>query len=396
MATTKVFIDSSLDGWESLISNPSADTEYHVLQADQDGIAQIVETLSCQDGEYSSIQIISHGSPGAIIIGDTVLSSANIGSYADELATIGHALRDGGDLLLYGCNVGEGAPEQQFVENLSQMIGADLAASDNSTGGTVVGGDWILEVKTGLIESEISISSNALENYETTLDAATADTDEKLWSEMAHFSQLAYHPSGDLPGSWSSLDIHVGSGTYANGYYSNGSAGAFVAVNRDAATAVISFEGSDDAGDWVADIIDMYSLALLPEIPIINAFDEYVSNPLNGINKVYVTGHSLGGALAQAYMMAHPDSMDVSYESITFASPGFNEGEWEAFVAGGLYVGGIGGALVGGAMAILADAVDAWRHYDSRVLQFEGISKKSDLKYSSDQRHRNKAILPCK
>jgi Ca2+-binding RTX toxin-like protein len=362
MATKKLFIDSSVDGWESLISNPSTGTEYHVLQASRDGIAQIVEALSGQDGEYSSIQIISHGSPGAIIIGDTVLSSANIVSYADELTTIGHALRESGDLLLYGCNVGAGDQGQQFVETSSVMVGADVAASDDSTGGIAIGKDWDLEVNAGTIESDISINSIDLENYERTLSVDAADVAEKLWSEMADFSQLAYHGSGDLPNSWSPLNLGVTSGTCVNGYYSNGSAGAYVAVNGD--SAVISFEGTNptDFTDIAADVFDMYSLALIPEIPIINAFDDYVA--LNGISNVYVTGHSLGGALAQAYMMAHPDSLDVSYDSITFAAPGFNEGYWTAFVAED-------GALVGGAMALLVDAVDAWMHHDSRVLHFE-------------------------
>jgi VCBS repeat-containing protein len=158
MAVTRVFIDSRVKDKELLISQFAPGTEYQVLDANRDGIEQLVTALSGQSG-YDSIQIISHGAPGSITIGSTVLNSSTLGSYAAELALLGNALTENGDLLLYGCNVAAGDQGQHFIETLSQMTGADVAASDDPTGGTVAGGDWVLEVQVGSVEQTATVDA---------------------------------------------------------------------------------------------------------------------------------------------------------------------------------------------------------------------------------------------
>ena len=152
MAITRVFIDSRVNDQELLISQFASGTEYQVLDVKLDGIEQIVTALSGQSG-YDSIQIISHGYPGSITIGSTVLNSSSLDFYAAQLSLIGNALHENGDLLLYGCSVGAGDEGRQFIETLSQMTGVDVAASDDPTGGTAAGGDWVLESQTGSIEA---------------------------------------------------------------------------------------------------------------------------------------------------------------------------------------------------------------------------------------------------
>ena len=168
MAKTRVFIDSRVNDQERLISQFISGTEFSVVDASRNGIEQILGVLSTQSG-YDSIQIISHGISGSITIGSTVLNSSNLDFYAQELSLIGNAMNDNGDLLLYGCKVGAGENGQQFIQTLSQLTGADVAASDDLTGGASTGGDWKLEVTTGLIESAIPLSYAALEQYAHTL-----------------------------------------------------------------------------------------------------------------------------------------------------------------------------------------------------------------------------------
>ena len=152
MAITRIFIDSRVNDQDSLISQFASGTEYSVLDASRDGIEQMVAALAGHGG-YDSLQIISHGAPGSVTIGSTVLDSSTLGFYADQLAQIGRALTDTGDLLLYGCNVAAGDQGRQFIETLSQMTGADVAASDDATGSTAAGGDWVLEVSVGQVDA---------------------------------------------------------------------------------------------------------------------------------------------------------------------------------------------------------------------------------------------------
>lgn len=123
----------------------------------------------------------------------------------------------------------------------------------------------------------------------------------------------------------------------SNGFYTNGNAAAFVARSGDA--VVIAFRGTNDNGenptdpkngfypdqdDWSplfegsgGKIQHYYMLK-----PLISALDSFVSDSSNGINKVYVTGHSLGGAMASEYMQA-PNHKGDKYSAITFAAPAF-------------------------------------------------------------------------
>ena len=55
--------------------------------------------------------------------------------------------------------------------------------------------------------------------------------------------------------------------------------------------------------------------------PLISALDSYITS--SSISNVYVTGHSLGAAMVNAYMTAHNDGGGVHYEAVTYADPGY-------------------------------------------------------------------------
>ncbi|MBK7006204.1 MAG: DUF4347 domain-containing protein [Burkholderiales bacterium] len=58
--------------------------------------------------DIDALHLISHGSQGTLYLGSTVLDSGNLASYTSQLANIGSALTNAGDILLYGCNVAQG------------------------------------------------------------------------------------------------------------------------------------------------------------------------------------------------------------------------------------------------------------------------------------------------
>ena len=72
-----VFIDSNVAEYQSLVSQLPTDAERIVLDAGQDGVMQILAVLQDRVG-LDSIDIISHGKPGTLMLGATRLNSANL------------------------------------------------------------------------------------------------------------------------------------------------------------------------------------------------------------------------------------------------------------------------------------------------------------------------------
>jgi len=147
-----VFIDSRVADIEALIAGLEPDTQVVILDATQDGVAQIAEALAGATN-LDSIHIVSHGSSGALYLGSTVLNEENLDDYRNDLSQSGAALSEDGDILLYGCEVGAGSAGQRFIEQLSLLTGADVAASTDATGSSALGGDWRLEASAGAVTS---------------------------------------------------------------------------------------------------------------------------------------------------------------------------------------------------------------------------------------------------
>ncbi|QOV24151.1 DUF4347 domain-containing protein [Anabaenopsis elenkinii] len=146
------FVDSQLYNYQTLIEKLDANIHAIALDSNYHGITQITDKLR-NYSDLDAIHIFSHGQPGGVQLGSAFLSQDNLWNYENSLRTWGEALRPQGDLLFYGCNVAAGELGESFVQNISQITGADVAASDNLTGNASLGGDWLLEFQTAEVAS---------------------------------------------------------------------------------------------------------------------------------------------------------------------------------------------------------------------------------------------------
>ncbi|MEM8503558.1 MAG: DUF4347 domain-containing protein, partial [Cyanobacteria bacterium P01_D01_bin.1] len=163
------FIDTAVEDFEHIVSGLSlADGKIVLLDPSKDGIAQMSEAIAEHIG-VSSIHIFSHGSAGKLQLGSAELSLGTLQTYQDELIGWNQALSDGTDILLYGCNLAAEAEGNALMASLAELTGTDVAASDDLTGSSVLGGDWDLEVKTGSIEAEVALLSAAMASFDSVL-----------------------------------------------------------------------------------------------------------------------------------------------------------------------------------------------------------------------------------
>ena len=103
---------------QTIVDCLTSDTHWVLLHADRDGVLQMETALADYSG-LDSIQVISHGSVGALYLGSTVLNQSNLSSYQSSLRAIGSSLMETGDLLLYGCNVAQGEVGQASIDALT-------------------------------------------------------------------------------------------------------------------------------------------------------------------------------------------------------------------------------------------------------------------------------------
>lgn len=128
------------------------DTEIIVLDGRYDGVDQITQILG-QHKDLAAVQIMSHGSAGSLTLGTATLGEGQLDTYKEQLRAWGDALSDDGDLLLYGCNVAAGKGGIAFVDSLSAITRADVAAATHTVGSAALGGDWVLDYRNGVIDT---------------------------------------------------------------------------------------------------------------------------------------------------------------------------------------------------------------------------------------------------
>ena len=422
MSTNIVFIDSRVSNYQTLIDGFTQPLEVYVLDSQSAGLEQILAQLHGRTG-IDALHLISHGSQGALYLGNSVVSSTNFNDYVAQLAGIGNALSPTGDILLYGCNVAQGDAGLAFIQQLAAATAADVAASTDVTGAAALDGDWVLEQSSGSIEA----ATIDLPTYTGSL-FLTADIFARngFFTTFAEISKAAYslapeeqlqtnqtdalgnslvhpNPNGNganyikpyaddafnaISADWTlikatDLGLNAADALNAHGTFTvlevdNKSAalallvapitsiqlaeflaapptkavqkdwylesnGVFHAENaaaiavRSGDALVISFRGTNDndAIYGTADVLDWFYMSEhYAELkPFIDSIDVYIRR--ENITKVYATGHSLGGAMALAYMEQHrtPDTTNgqmitangqaIKYEAVTFAAPGY-------------------------------------------------------------------------
>ena len=147
-----LFVLDNVPDYHHLASVDTANMEVVVLDSKQDGLRQIAAALEGRRA-IAGLHLVSHGGPGSLGLGSLTLGSAELAKRTVELGIIRTALQRDADIFLYGCNVAQGEAGQRFIGALADATGASVAASTNLTGARALGGDWLLESRTGALRS---------------------------------------------------------------------------------------------------------------------------------------------------------------------------------------------------------------------------------------------------
>ncbi|MEQ9488550.1 MAG: DUF4347 domain-containing protein, partial [Alphaproteobacteria bacterium] len=172
-----------------------------ILNRHQDGVEQITTALQ-HHKTIKTLDIVAHGSPGCLSLGNTQLKHSTLDDYAHQLKTWSQSLTPDAQILIYGCHVAHLSQGLSFVEELSQLTQAKIAASAHLTGAQELGGDWELEVKTGEIDTGLALAAEVRRAYDHVLATNSLDDD---WAQQTQ--NLLIQPEGIIATQNSSLNL---------------------------------------------------------------------------------------------------------------------------------------------------------------------------------------------
>ncbi|QRR00053.1 DUF4347 domain-containing protein [Dyadobacter sandarakinus] len=227
-----VIIDESLHDYRSLAANFAPGSQVIYVPNNAEGFQKLSKTLAMH-GKAERVHIMTHGTSGNFVLGQTQLHAGNISEHAAFWQSLGKVLETGrSSLLIYSCELAAGQAGENFVKRLHGMLGVPVAASDDPTGNVHRGGDWDLEFAAGKL-----IKSHVLEvlNFKGLLVPAFT----QFTGASSPFSQMVIQTDdqfiyGDFDAD-GDIDIHSFDGSSpTNDFWQNNGSGSFSKVSGTA------------------------------------------------------------------------------------------------------------------------------------------------------------------
>lgn len=159
-----VIIDAAVPDKHLLYKNIRPGVDVVEIDANSDGLSQLKQILS-QYHDLAAVHLVSHASDGVILLGNQRIDEAVLEQDLSLFYKLNGAIRQGGDLLFYGCDLAASSKGEELLALIKGNTHIDIAASNNKTGSDLQGGDWNLEISQGKIDAQIPFSQKALADF---------------------------------------------------------------------------------------------------------------------------------------------------------------------------------------------------------------------------------------
>ncbi|MDP5254635.1 Ig-like domain-containing protein, partial [Vibrio sp. HB161653] len=157
-------IDASLPDLNAIEEQIPDGSQILYISANESGVDLLSDFLTDNGADYSAVHILTHASSeGSFELGtDSINQDTILSLYHEQLQNWSQSLSSDADVFIYGCDLAQSEAGQNTLLALSNVLSADIAASDDTTG---VDGDWDLEYILGEVEQP----SLAVENWQSNL-----------------------------------------------------------------------------------------------------------------------------------------------------------------------------------------------------------------------------------
>ncbi|MEM6230569.1 Ig-like domain-containing protein, partial [Shewanella scandinavica] len=178
-----VIVDGAVTDADKAVLRRALKPSVQLVELDSSiaGLPQLINVLD-EHKNLAAIHVVSHAQAGAILLGNSRITPETIQHEVHAFAALKGAVREGGDLLFYGCDLAANETGEALLDIISNNTGLDIAASNNLTGNAELQGDWDLEVTRGNIESTLAFSEKALRDFSGVLAASNGTKTFSGWS----------------------------------------------------------------------------------------------------------------------------------------------------------------------------------------------------------------------
>ncbi len=159
-----IFIDSAVRDAAAFRRSLTSGSDLYVLKAGSDPFKQMSDISAAYHG-LKNISVMSHATPGKISLSGMDYDVEALRQHGLDLARVGASMSDGADILFYGCDLAEGSAGRELINAIAALTGRDVAASDNTTGHKLFGGDWALEYATGPVAQASFVTPGLVDGW---------------------------------------------------------------------------------------------------------------------------------------------------------------------------------------------------------------------------------------
>ncbi|KGK13629.1 Ig-like domain-containing protein, partial [Vibrio navarrensis] len=167
-----IIIDAAVPDKHLFYKSLKNNVEIKEINSQQDGLTQLKDILSNYNG-LDALHIVSHAEDGIVYLGNSQITTQRLQEEVNVFSSLDHALKEGGDVLFYGCNLAQTQKGEAFLELISSNAHVDVAASNDFTGNQENNADWQLEITKGDVTTSTPFDALTLKDFTSVLAEET-------------------------------------------------------------------------------------------------------------------------------------------------------------------------------------------------------------------------------
>ncbi|MBE3668648.1 hypothetical protein BOO25_06735, partial [Vibrio navarrensis] len=167
-----IIIDAAVPDKHLFYKSLKNNVEIKEINSQQDGLTQLKDILSNYNG-LDALHIVSHAEDGIVYLGNSQITTQRLQEEVNLFSSLDHALKEGGDVLFYGCNLAQTQKGEALLDLISNNAHVDVAASNDFTGNQENNADWQLEITKGDVTTPTPFDALTLKDFTSVLAAET-------------------------------------------------------------------------------------------------------------------------------------------------------------------------------------------------------------------------------